>query len=107
MLGFTPTLGQVRVATQFDSQLENVQNQPDLLDFKGRATYRWKALNKSYKFALDRTTIQGLLAKLLGSKVAESSLAQLQNSHLRILGEKSHLDVGSVANHRVYYGAFP
>jgi hypothetical protein len=33
------------------------------------ASYHWKALYKSYNFALDRTSIQGLLAKLWGSKV--------------------------------------
>jgi len=32
--------------------------------------YYWKALNKSYNFASDRTSIQGLLAKLWGSKAA-------------------------------------
>jgi hypothetical protein len=30
----------------------------------------WKALDKSYNFALDRTSIRGLLTKLWGSKVA-------------------------------------
>jgi hypothetical protein len=50
---------------------KKVGNQPDLLVYRQRATYRWKALNKSYNFALDRTSIQGLLAKLWGSKVAK------------------------------------
>jgi hypothetical protein len=36
----------------------------------GRATYRSKALNESYNFASDHTSIGGLLAKLWGSKVA-------------------------------------
>jgi len=36
----------------------------------GLATYRWKALDESYNFALDHTSIEGLLAKLWGSKVA-------------------------------------
>ncbi len=35
------------------------------------ATYRWKALDESYNFALDRTSIGGMLAKLWGSKVVE------------------------------------
>jgi len=30
----------------------------------GLATYRWKALDESYNFALDHTSIEGLLAKL-------------------------------------------
>jgi hypothetical protein len=41
-----------------------------LLSCKGRATYLWKALNKSYNFASNHTSIGGLLAKLWGSKVA-------------------------------------
>ncbi len=28
---------------------------------------------------------------------------RFQDCHSRVPGEKSHLDVGSVANHRVYY----
>jgi hypothetical protein len=44
---------------------------PNLLIDRGRATYRWKALDESYNFALDCISIRGLLAKLWGSKVAE------------------------------------
>jgi hypothetical protein len=55
---------------QFDSQLEKVGNQPDLLGYGGRATYRWKDLDKNYNFALDCIAIRGLFAKLWGSKVA-------------------------------------
>jgi hypothetical protein len=43
---------------QFDSWPEKVKNRPDL--------YRWKALDESYNFALDYTSIQGLFAKLWG-----------------------------------------
>jgi len=81
---------------QFDSRPEKVGNRPDLLGCKRRATYRWKSLDESYNFALDCTSIRGLLAKLWGSKVP---------------GEKSHLDVGPVERSRVYYngegGGFP
>jgi len=76
---------------QFDSRPEKVGNRPDLLVFRQRATYRWKALDKSYNFASYHTLIQGLLAKLCGSKVAG------------VPGEKSHLDVGPVERCRVYY----
>jgi hypothetical protein len=55
---------------QFDSRLEKVGNRPDSLGCRKRAIYRWKALDESYNFALDRTSIQGLLTKLWGSKVA-------------------------------------
>jgi len=54
---------------QFDSRPQKVRNRPDLLSCRGRATYLWKALDESYNFALDRTLIGGLLAKLWGSKV--------------------------------------
>jgi hypothetical protein len=53
---------------QFDSRALKVGNWPDLLGCRWRATYRWKALDKGYSFALDRTVIRGLLAKLWGSK---------------------------------------
>jgi hypothetical protein len=55
---------------QFDSQPEKFGNRPDLLSSTQFATYRWKALNEGYNFALDRTSIRDLLAKLWGSKVA-------------------------------------
>jgi len=54
---------------QFDSRPQKVGNRPDLLSCRGRATYFWKALDESYNFALDRTSIEGLLTKLWGSKV--------------------------------------
>jgi hypothetical protein len=38
-------------------------------------------------------------------------VARFRDSHSRVPGEKSHLDVGSVTSHRVYYkgegGGFP
>jgi hypothetical protein len=44
-------------------------------------------------------------------KLQESHMAGFRDSHSRVPGEKSHLDVGSVASHRVYYkgegGGFP
>jgi hypothetical protein len=39
------------------------------LSTEGRATYRWKALDESYNFALDYISIESLLAKSLSSKV--------------------------------------
>jgi len=46
-----------------------------------------------------------------GAPKSISQLAWFRDSHLGVAGEKSHLDVGSVANHRVYYkgegGGFP
>ncbi len=36
-------------------------------------------------------------------KSRESQLGRFQNSHLGVLGQKVHLDVGPVDKHRVYY----
>jgi hypothetical protein len=57
---------------QFDSRLEKVGNRPDLLGWRQRATYRWKALDEISNFALNCTLIRGLLAKLCGPKSRES-----------------------------------
>jgi hypothetical protein len=54
---------------QFDSRPEKVGNRAKILGCRQRATYRSKALDESYNFALDRLSIRGLLAKLWGFKV--------------------------------------
>jgi len=51
---------------QFDSRLEKVKNRPDLLVCRWHATYRLKALDESYNFALNCTSIRGLFVKLWG-----------------------------------------
>ncbi len=50
---------------------------PIYLTAGGRATYHWKALDESYNFALDHIAIQGLLAKLWGSKVTGVSFGAI------------------------------
>jgi hypothetical protein len=96
---------------QFDSQPQKVGNWPDLLSFRGRATYCWKDLDKSYNFALDYTSIGGLLEKLRVSKVTGVLTGGISGLPLRSPGKKSHLDVASVESCRVYYkgegGGFP
>jgi hypothetical protein len=96
---------------QFDSRPQKVGNRPDLLSFRERATYCWKALDKSYNFASNRTSIEGLLAKLWGSKVAGVPAGGISGLPLESPGKKSHLDVTSVESYRVYYkgegGGFP
>jgi len=96
---------------QFDSRPQKVRNRP-LLDVRfGSATRRGKALDESYNLALDRVAIGGLLAKLWGSKVPGVPFGAILGLPLRSPGKNSHLDVGSVENHRVYYkgegGGFP
>ncbi|CAN5954514.1 unnamed protein product [Sphagnum jensenii] len=58
-----------RESASFDSRPLKVGNRPEILGWRRRATYRWKALDESYNFASDRTSIRGLLAKLWGFKV--------------------------------------
>jgi hypothetical protein len=96
---------------QFDSWPQKVGNRPDLLSCRGHATYCWKALNKSYNFASDRTSIGGLLAKLWGSKVAGVLVSGISGLPFGSPGKNSHLDVASMESCRVYYkgegGGFP
>jgi len=96
---------------QFDSRPQKDGNRLDLLSYRGRATYPWKALDESYNFSLDRTSIAGLIAKLWGSKVARVPVGGISGLPLGSPGKKSHLDVASVESCRVYYkgegGGFP
>jgi hypothetical protein len=96
---------------QFDSRPQKVRNRP-LPDVRfGNATWHWKALDESYNFSLDRMAIGGLLAKLWGSKVPEVPFGAISGLPRGSPGKNSHLDVGSVESHRVYYkgegGGFP
>jgi hypothetical protein len=92
-----------RESASFDSRPLKVGNRPEILGCRRRATYRWKALDESYNFASDRISIRGLLISIRGL------LAKLWG--FKVPGEKSHLDVGPVESHRVYYkgkgGGFP
>ncbi len=73
--------------------------------------YHWKALDKSYNFALDLTSIEGL-HKMYGSPKCKMSQFQVfWDSQLGSPKTKWHLDVAPIANHREYYkgegGGFP
>jgi len=46
-----------RESASFDSRRLKVKNRPEILGFRERAKYCWKALNKTYNFALDRIAI--------------------------------------------------
>jgi len=88
---------------QFDSRPQKVRNRP-LPDVRfGSATRRWKALDKSYNFALDRIAIGGLLAKLWGSKVPRVPFGAISGLPFGSPGKNSHLDVASMESCRVYY----
>jgi hypothetical protein len=75
------------------------------------ATYRCKALDKGYNFALNLITIGGLHAKLCAFKVARVPTVGISGLPLGSPRTKSHLDVAHVERRRVYYkgegGGFP
>jgi hypothetical protein len=72
---------------QIDSQPLKVRNLPNFLMLRWRVTYRWKALNEGYNFALDLISIEGLHTKLWPAKLRESQFWEFRDSHLGILGQ--------------------
>jgi hypothetical protein len=66
-------------------------------------TYRWKALNEGYNFALDLILIGGLHTKLWASKVMGVPTLAIPKLSLGKLGTKCNLDVGLVEKRKVYY----
>jgi len=75
------------------------------------ATYCWKALNEGYNFVLNLISIKGLHTKLWDPKVVRDPTLAISRLPLGSPGTKSHLDVGLVERHKVYYkregGGFP
>jgi hypothetical protein len=100
-----------RESASFDSWRLKVENRPEILGCRERATYRWKGLDQTYNFASDRIAIRGLLAKLWGSKVPGVPFGAISGLPLGSPEKNSHLDVASVESCRVYYkgegGGFP
>jgi len=88
---------------QFDSWPLKVKNRLNFLMCRWCVTYRWKALNKGYNFILDLISIGGLHTKLWGPKAARDPILVISGLPFGSLGTKSHLDVGLVERHRVYY----
>jgi hypothetical protein len=74
-------------------------------------THRWKALNESYKFALDLISIGGLSKELWPRKVAGVETGIVSGLLFGSHGIKSHSDVGAAERHKEYYmgegGGFP
>jgi hypothetical protein len=68
-------------------------------------------LDEGYNFGLDLILIRGLHTKLWGPKVAGVPTLAISGVPLGNPGKKSHLDVGLVERHIVYYkgegGGFP
>jgi len=66
-------------------------------------TYYCKVIDKGYNFVLDFISIEGLHTKLWGPKVTGEPTLVILGLPLWSLGTKSHLDVGLVERHKVYY----
>jgi hypothetical protein len=88
---------------QFDSWPLKVKNRPDFRARRQRATYRSKALDEGYNFALDFITIGGLHNKLCALKVVGVPIVAISGLSLGSPETKNHLDVAPVERHRVYY----
>jgi hypothetical protein len=95
---------------QFDSWPLKVKNQPDPDVCRWSVTYRWKALDESYKFALDLIPIRGLNKELWPRKVAGIQTGAVSGL-LGSLRTTSHSDVGAAERRKEYYmgegGGFP
>jgi hypothetical protein len=96
---------------QFDSRPLKIGNRPDPDACRWSAANHWKALDESYKFALDLIPIGGLGKELWRRKVARVQTGIVSGLLLGSPGTKSHLDAGAVERRRKYYmgegGGFP
>jgi len=96
---------------QFDSRPLKVKNRPDFVTCRWCATCCWKAFDEAYNFASNLISIRGLNAKLWGPKVVGVPPLAISGLPLGSPMTKSHLDVGPMGSHRVYYkvegGGFP
>jgi hypothetical protein len=81
---------------QFDSRPLKVRNRPNPGVCKWGATHRWKAPNKSYKFASDLIPIRGPNKELWINKVPWVQIGIVLGLLLMNPGTKSHSDVGVV-----------
>jgi hypothetical protein len=96
---------------QFDCRPLKVENRPDFLACRWHVTYRWKILDGGYNFVLNLILIKILHTKLWGPKVVRVLTLVILGLPLGSPRTKSHLDVGFVEKHKVYYkgkgGDFP
>jgi hypothetical protein len=94
-----------------DSRPLKVRNWPDPDVCRWSATCHWKALNESYKFALDFIPIGGLNKKLWPRKIVGVQTGIVLGLLLGSPGTKIHLDVGAAERPKEYYmgesGGFP
>jgi hypothetical protein len=80
---------------EFDSRPLKVRNRPDPGVCRWSATHRWKALNESYKFALDLVPIESRGEKLWMPKVPWVQTGTVSELHFGSPGKKCHLNAGA------------
>jgi hypothetical protein len=84
-----------RAGSQFDSRPQKVGNRPDPGVCRWSATHSWKALEESYKFALDLVPIWGLSRELWAPKVPRVQTGIVSGLLLGSPGNKNYLDAGA------------
>jgi hypothetical protein len=96
---------------QFDSRPIKCWNRLNFLMWRWCATYRWKALDKVYKFSSHLISIGGFHTKLWPCKFAEVPTLGILRLPLGSPGTNWHLGASLVARHKVYYkregGSYP
>ncbi len=80
-----------------------VENRPDFLMCRWRATYRWKVLGEGYNSASNLISIRGLHAKLWTPKVAKVLVMRISGLLVGSFRIKWHLGASPMARHKVYY----
>jgi hypothetical protein len=88
---------------EFDSRPLKVENCPDFLACRWRATYRWNFFDKGSNFVSDLILIEGLYTKSWASKVAGILILGISWLQLGSLGTKWQLGVSPMARHKEYY----
>ncbi len=78
----------------FDSWSLKVDNWPDSLACKWRASYRWKALDKGYNFASDFIAFGGLHKKLCALTIAGIPIVAISGLSLGSPGTKKPFGCG-------------
>jgi hypothetical protein len=96
---------------QFDSRPLKVGNRPDPNMRWGSVTWRWKALEDSYKIGSDLVLIGDRGEKLWWPKVSRVQTGTVSGLHFGSPRTKSHVGVGTVEQRKEYYmgegGGFP
>jgi hypothetical protein len=88
---------------QFDSRPLKVKIRPDFDVYRRSATWRWRALEESYKIDSDLIPMGGLNKKLWMPKVSGVQPRTILGFLLGTPGKKCHSDVASAVRCREYY----